>query len=67
MAIGTIADYFGACLLAAGDMVHCDFRPWPNVSRWLANMRALPNWGKVHEAYNTRLVGPMKDAPFAML
>ena len=63
----TIADYFGACLLAAGDMVHCDFKPWPNISRWLANMRALPNWSKVHEAYNTRLVGPMKDAPFAML
>ncbi len=62
----TIADYFGACLLAAGDMVHCDFKPWPNVSRWLANMRALPNWAKVHEAYNTRLVGPMKDAPFVI-
>ncbi len=32
-----------------------------------ANKRALPNRGKVHEAYNTKLVGPMKDAPFAML
>jgi glutathione S-transferase len=60
----TIADYFGACLLAAGDMVRCDLKPWPNVSRWMANMRALPNWNKVHEAYDTKLVEPMKSAPF---
>jgi glutathione S-transferase len=62
----TIADYFGACLLAAGDMVRCDLSPWPNVSRWMANMRALPNWNKVHEAYDTKLVEPMKSAPFVM-
>jgi glutathione S-transferase len=61
----TIADYFGGCLLNAGEIVRCDFKPWPNVSRWMANMRALPNWGRVHEQFYTRLVGPMKDAPFA--
>jgi glutathione S-transferase len=62
----TIADYFGACLLAAGDMVRCDLKPWPNVSRWMANMRVLPNWNKVHEAYDTKLVEPMKNAAFVM-
>jgi glutathione S-transferase len=63
----TIADYFGACLLNAGEIVRCDLKPWPNVSRWMANMRALPNWGKVHEQFYTRLVHPMKDAPFVTL
>jgi glutathione S-transferase len=60
----TIADYFGACLVTAGELVRCDFKPYPNITRWLNNMRALPNWGKVHEQFYTRLVGPMKDAPF---
>ena len=60
----TIADYFGACLITAGELVRCDFKPYPNITRWLNNMRALPNWGKVHEQFYTRLVGPMKDAPF---
>jgi glutathione S-transferase len=46
--------------------VRCDLSPWPNVSRWLKTMRALPNWGKVHEKFYANLVGPMKDAPFAM-
>jgi len=62
----TIADYFGACLLTAGEIVRCDLSPWPNVSRWLKTMQALPNWGKVHEKFYSNLVGPMKDAPFAM-
>jgi hypothetical protein len=26
----------------------------------------LPNWNKVHEAYDTKLVEPMKNAPFVM-
>ena len=62
----TIADYFGACLLTAGEIVHCDYKPWPNVCRWLSNMQALPNWHKVHEQFYAKLVHPMKDAPFAM-
>ena len=63
----TIADYFGACLLTAGELVRCDFKQWPNISRWLNNMRSLPNWAKVHEQFYTKLVGPMKDAPCVTL
>ena len=61
----TIADYFGACMLTAGEIVHCDYKPWPNVCRWLSNMQKLPNWNKVHEQFYAKLVHPMKDAPFA--
>jgi len=52
--------------LTAGDIVRCDYKPWPNVCRWLSNMQALPNWNKVHEQFYAKLVNPMKDAPFAM-
>jgi len=38
-------------LLTAGEIVHCDLSPWPNVTRWLKTMQALPNWGKVHEKF----------------
>ena len=46
----TIADYFGACLLTLGEVTRCDFSPYPNIERWLANMKRLPSWPKVNEA-----------------
>jgi hypothetical protein len=27
--------------------------PYPNVQRWLAAMKKLPNWGKVNEAFDS--------------
>jgi glutathione S-transferase len=62
----TIADYFGVCMLTAGEVVRCDFSSWPNVSRWIANVKALPSWNKVNEPFYSRLVKPMADAPFVM-
>jgi glutathione S-transferase len=59
----TIADYFGACLVTAGEVTHCDLSPWPNVTRWLRNVKALPSWGKVNEPFYQRFVGAFKDAP----
>jgi len=46
----TIADYFGASLLTLGEIIRCDFSAWPNVARWLGNMKRLPSWPKVNEA-----------------
>ena len=46
----TIADYFGACLLTLGEIIRCDFSAYPNVARWLANMKRLPSWPKINEA-----------------
>jgi glutathione S-transferase len=45
----TIADYFGAEILSAGDLIGVSFHRFPNVDRWMGLMRALPNWKKVHE------------------
>jgi glutathione S-transferase len=47
----TIADYFGAVMVEAGKLVGCTYAAYPNVTRWLDRMRALPSWGKVHEAF----------------
>ena len=44
----TIADYFGAAAIALGDVVRADLSAYPNVTRWMTTMRALPSWQKVH-------------------
>jgi glutathione S-transferase len=46
----TIADYFGACLLTLGEVIRCDFSVYPNIQRWLANMKRLRSWPEVNEA-----------------
>lgn len=46
----TIADYFGAEIVALGEILGCTFDHYPNVRRWLATMKALNNWPKVHQA-----------------
>ena len=48
----TIADYFGAGIVTLGEIIGVDFSPYPNVQRWLAAMKRLPNWGKVNEAFD---------------
>ena len=47
----TIADYFGAVMVEAGKLVGCTYAAFPNVTRWLDRMRALPSWNKVHEPF----------------
>lgn len=46
----TVADYFGGCLVTLGEVLRFDFSPYPNVSRWLGNMKKLKSWGMVNEA-----------------
>jgi glutathione S-transferase len=48
----TIADYLGIEMIAIGDLIGCEFAPYPNVQRWIRNMKALKNWGATHEAIN---------------
>jgi glutathione S-transferase len=47
----TIADYFGAGLLTAGEAVGCDFGNYPNIARWLGNMKTLKSWDAVNEVF----------------
>lgn len=46
----SIADYFGAGILCAGELIGCTFEGYPNVQRWIGNMKRLASWDRVHEA-----------------
>jgi glutathione S-transferase len=48
----SIADYFGAALVTAGELIHCDFGAYANVQRWLATMKAKPSYPKIYEVFN---------------
>jgi len=47
----TIADYLGAPMLTLGELIRCDFSAYPNIKRWLGNMKGLKSWNKVNEAF----------------
>jgi glutathione S-transferase len=47
----TIADHFGVGLTTAGELIGCDFGRYPNVARWIANMKKLRTWDRVNEAF----------------
>jgi glutathione S-transferase len=48
----SIADYFGLSLVTAGELVHCDFAPYRNVTRWIGAMKARPSYGEVYKVFN---------------
>jgi len=59
----TIADYFAAGLVTLGEVIRVDFSKYPNVARWLANVKKLPGWDKTNvEFYG--LVNAVKEQPF---
>ncbi|HEY1362599.1 MAG TPA: glutathione S-transferase family protein [Xanthobacteraceae bacterium] len=47
----TIADYFGACIVSLGELIGCDFSAYPNIRRWLANVKKLPSWPAVNREF----------------
>jgi glutathione S-transferase len=59
----TIADYFGAGIVTLGEVIRCDLTPYPNVQRWLSNVKKLPTWPKVNEVFYG-LVDSVKAQPF---
>jgi glutathione S-transferase len=62
----TIADYFGASLATLGEVIGCEFSAYPNVERWLNNIRKLESWKKVNEAHYG-FASAVKDQPFKRL
>ena len=45
----TIADYYAAPFVALAEAVGSDLSGYPNVKRWLGNMKALKSWAKTNE------------------
>jgi len=60
----TLADFMGACYVNLGDVIRLDYSPYPNILRWLEEMKSLPYWNPVHEPYYTHFVGAFKDKTF---
>ncbi len=60
----TLADFMGACYVTLGDVIRLDYSAYPNLTRWLAAIKALPYWEKTNEAFYTHFVGAYKDKPF---
>jgi glutathione S-transferase len=60
----TIADYFGSGIVSIGELIGCDFAAYPNIQRWLGNMRKLKSWDKVNEMFNG-FAGMNKGKEFA--
>lgn len=62
----TIADYFGYAILQVGELIRCDFKPYPNIARWLDTMKARPSTAKVYEVING-FAEQMKAQPFVAI
>lgn len=45
----TLADYMGAPMISLGEVIGCSYSAYPNVERWLRNVKSLPSWSKVNE------------------
>jgi glutathione S-transferase len=59
----TIADHFGVCLLTLGEVIRCDFSPYPNIQRWLGSMKGLSSWPQINEALSG-FAEAVKNQPF---
>jgi glutathione S-transferase len=62
----TLADYVGAEMVTVGELVHCEYLDYPNVRRWISQMKALPSWGKVHEVVDG-FTASLKDKQFVSI
>jgi glutathione S-transferase len=59
----TIADYFGAEMVATGVLIGQSFSRFSNIERWMTAMRALPSWKQVSEALDV-FAASFKGKPF---
>ncbi len=59
----SIADYFGACLVTLGEVIRCDFTKYPNVCRWIGNMKKLSTWNEINEAHHG-FIKAVAEQPF---
>jgi glutathione S-transferase len=47
----TIADYLGSAIVTLGEAIGCGYGDYPNVRRWLGNMKKLKSWSTVNQAF----------------
>jgi hypothetical protein len=54
-------------MVLGGEAIDCKFGAYPNICRWLGNMKALKTWPKVNEAFYKYVVDPNKGKEFVQL
>lgn len=62
----TIADYFGSALVSLGEIIRCNIGKYPNVERWLNNMKQLKSWPEVNEVFDG-FAESLQDRPFTAI
>jgi glutathione S-transferase len=62
----TIADYFGSGLATIGDLIGCQLGTYPNICRWLGNMKKLKHWDEVNQVF-TGFAAGNKGKQFAVV
>ena len=64
----TIADYLGVAMVSLGEVIGMRLRAYPNIERWLGNMKARPELGaRCNEVFYGYVVAPTRDKSFAAL
>ena len=63
----TVADHLGATMVLGGEAIGLDLSAYPNIIRWMGNMKALKNWAKVNGAFYKYLVEPNTGKTFICL
>jgi len=63
----SIADYMGSIMLLGGEAIGLDFAGYPNVQRWLAQMKTLKHWNATNEVFYKFLVDANKGKEFVTL
>ena len=38
--------------MSIGELIDCDFAAYPNIKRWLDNMKKLKSWHQVNEVFS---------------
>jgi glutathione S-transferase len=47
----TLADYLGSSFVVLGEGAAFDLSPYPNIERWVARMKARPQWDKTYAGF----------------
>ena len=43
--------------MSIGELIGVDYSAYPNVQRWLGNMRKLKSWNQINEVFNAFVAG----------
>ena len=62
----TLADYMGAEMIALGELIGCKYDAYPNITRWMGNMKARKPWATVHAAIDG-FAASIKDSKFVAI